>query len=616
VLRTQDLKTVPARPGVYILKNKQEKIVYIGKSANLKERLRSYTREESPFPRNILVRNVVSFEVIPTTSEVEALVLEDNLIKLNKPKFNIRLKDDKKFPYLKITVNERFPRIFPTRNLKPDGSILFGPYTNAKNLRRAVRAIQKIFKIRTCARNLPTDSPQRPCLNFLMKRCLGVCQNTVPEEIYRERINNAISFLRGKSTEVEAELEKKMKLAAQKEDFETAALYRDEFLALRDIIKNQEPVFTDIRARDILGIARSDNFYQEAKSKKNYANVTLIKIRGGKIIGKENYPFILYQPAENYEIIESLMREIYLHTYDVPDEIILPCELKTKNVFYEWFRKERKKTVKIYYPKRGLKKRLLKLANTDAEIGLSEIVSVPKTPQSLIDLQKYLLLPQIPKTIEGVDISNIGGKFACGSIVVFKNGFPDKQQYRLFRIRTVQGPNDYAMLEEVLRRRVHHLTKKNQSLPDLVLIDGGKGQLAVAEKVYRESPQPPILLAFAKRTDTLYYSSGQEVSIPAYSPALKLLKRIRNEAHRFAIKYHKKLRAKSLKYSILDEIRGIGKKRKTVLLRHFGSIEEIKSAPITLLQKLPGFNLSIAQQLKEEINRLDSKSTIYDQNSK
>ncbi|MCX8014466.1 MAG: excinuclease ABC subunit UvrC [candidate division WOR-3 bacterium] len=603
MLSTERLNLIPENPGVYLLKDKHGKIIYIGKSKNLRDRLRAYTQEQASFPKGQLIRNVYDFEFIETKSEVEALVLEDNLIKLNKPKFNIRLKDDKKFPYLKITVQEKYPRIFATRNLRKDGSILFGPYTNAKSLRRAINAVRNIFKIRTCRKNLPLEKVPRPCLNFAMNKCLAPCQGNILETDYRERINNVIAFLQGKSINLEQELESKMKQAAAREDFETAATFRDQLLALRDIIQRQEPVFTDIASRDIIGLAVAEAFVKEPfKTPRSYANATLIKVRDGKIIGKENYPFVLNTTALPDEIVETLLRTVYLHTYDLPEEVIVPVSLKNKKVFIDWFKQERNKPVKIYCPRSGIKKRLLQLANTDANIGLSEIMPVKKVPQPLLELYQLLNLKEIPKIIEAVDVSNISGTFATGSIVVFTDGYPNKKEYRMFRIRTVQGPNDYAMIEEVLTRRIASLIAQKKTLPDLVLIDGGKGQLSSAVKAYANAPKPIPLLAFAKRTDTLYYNDGREITIPAYSPALKLLKRIRDEAHRFAIKYHKKLRGKKLIASALDDIVGIGPKRKQILIKHFGSLDKIKQATIEEIAQLKGFNQKIAEQIKQQLN--------------
>lgn len=602
MLSLEKIALVPESPGVYLFKDKRGKIIYIGKSRNLKDRLRSYSQEQAAAPREILIRNICDLEFIETKSEVEALVLEDNLIKLNKPRFNVRLKDDKKFPYLKITIQEGFPRIYATRNLRKDGSILFGPYTNAKNLRRAIKAVRTIFKIRTCKKKLPLSKPERPCLNFAMNRCLAPCQGNVLETDYRERINNVIAFLSGKSINLEQELEQRMKKAAEREDFETAATLRDQFFALRDITQKQDAVFTDIAARDIIGLTLAETFIKESFGLlKSYANATLMKVRDGKIVGKENYQFVLNKKTEASEIIETLLRTIYLHTYDLPDEIIIPVKLSDKKVFIQWFRQERKKKIKIYNPRSGVKKRLLKLAATDADVGLAEIMPVQKTPSALLELQRILNLEHPPKVIEGVDISNISGTSATGSIIVFTNGYPNKKEYRMFRIKTVYGPNDYAMMEEVLTRRLQSLIAQNKPLSDLVLIDGGKGQLSSAVKAYSNAPKPIPLLAFAKRTDMLYYIDGREITIPAYSPALKLLKRIRDEAHRFAIKYHKKLRGKKLIASELDYIRGIGPNRKQILIKHFGSLNNIKEASVEEIAKLKGFNLKIAGKIRKAL---------------
>jgi len=602
MLLSDKINLVPESPGVYLFKDKRGKIIYVGKSRNLKDRLRSYTQQQADAPREILVRNIRDLEFIETRSEVEALVLEDNLIKLNKPRFNVRLKDDKKFPYLKITVREKFPRIFATRNLKKDGSILFGPYTNAKNLRRAIKAVRNIFKIRTCKKDLPLKKPLRPCLNFAMKKCLAPCQGNVSETDYRERINNVISFLSGKSNALEETITKKMRAAAAAEDFEHAATLRDQLLALKDITKNQDAVFTDTVARDVIGLAIGQAIIkQQFAPPKSYASATLMKVRDGKIAGKERYPLVLSKSTSQQEIIETLLRTVYLHTYDIPDQIILPVKIDDARTFMQWFRERHKKRVRVFMPNKPDAKRLLKLASTDADIGLAEIMPIAKTPQAMLELQHILNLSAPPKVIEGVDISNISGTSATGSIVVFENNYPNKKEYRMFRIRTVQGPNDYAMMEEVLTRRIKGLLFKKRPLPDLVLVDGGKGQLSSAIKAYSTAPKPIPLLAFAKRTDILYYIDGREISIPVYSPALKLLKRIRDEAHRFAIKYHKKLRGKKLIASELDYIQGIGPKRKQALIKQFGSLDKIKQASVEDIAKLNGFNQKIAEKIKQAL---------------
>lgn len=594
----------PARPGVYLLKDKKGKIVYVGKARNLKDRLRAYTTTQEDLRRASLINRATDLDFIVTNSEAEALILEENLIKINKPKFNVRLKDDKKFPYLKITVKEKYPRIFPTRNLKPDGSILFGPFTSAKALRTAIKGVKRIFQIRTCNKKLPSSIPLRPCLNFALARCLGPCQGTVEETLYRQRVDDVIGFLSGKSDKISEEMEKRMFEASANEDFEKAAIIRDQLLALREIMRSQPAVFEDKMARDIFGLARSDNF----------AFAIRFKVREGKLWGKEEYPLTLTKGTKDSEILESLLRSIYTHTYDLPTEIVLPVALTEEIIepLRQWFKEKRNCTLRIYQPKRGAKLRLVNLANRNAQVGLTEIAPVAKIPPANLDLQNFLGLAKPPRIIEGIDISNISGKSATGAIVVFHDYYPYKPDYRLFKIKTVTGPNDYAMMREVLTRRVKRLIKEDKPLADLVLIDGGKGQLSTAISAYHKakslsqkeglSVQPPVFLAFAKRTDTLYFEDGREISIPASSPALKLLKRIRDEAHRFAITYHKKLRGKTLLASELDGLKGVGEKRKIALIRYFGSLEKLKLATVEEIAKVKLIGKSFAEKIYEYLH--------------
>jgi len=581
------INNAPTTCGVYLFKNKEGKIIYIGKARNLKERLKYYLSPQPDIRRNSLIREIADLDIIVTSSESDALILEDNLIKINKPKYNIRLKDDKKFPYLKITINEEYPRIFPTRNLKKDGSILFGPYTSAKNLRQALRLVKRIFKIRTCNKKLPLTIPERPCLNYRLNLCLGPCQNNVDKELYQERVKEVIEFLSGKSENLIKEIEKKMWRAAAKEDFEKAAILRNQLFALQELRKKHEVIFNEKKSMDVVGLAKE----------KNLAVCLILKIREGKLISKEEYPFNLPLTNTDEEILESLLSSVYLHSYDIPDEIILPQKVENTEIFIETIEKRRKIKLKITIPQRGEKKKLLSLANKNAEIKLLEILPTPQLPKANVELGNYLSLPKTPMRIEGVDISNLGGKYACGSIIVFEGINPKKSEYRRFKIKTISGQDDYGMMTEVLRRRLKRLIEENKPLPDLVLVDGGKGHLAVANKVYKEFKEDIPILAFAKKSDTLYFEDGKVISIPAYSPALKLLKRIRDEAHRFAITYHKKLRKKSLKKSILDEIKGIGEKRKLLLLNTFGSIEGIKNAKIEELAKI------IPRKLAEKIHQ-------------
>ncbi|MEO0101547.1 MAG: excinuclease ABC subunit UvrC [candidate division WOR-3 bacterium] len=587
----EKIKEAPTQPGVYIFKDKQGKAIYIGKARNLRERLKSYLSPPLSPRMETIQRKAYDLDFIVTDSEVSALVLEDNLIKINKPRYNVRLKDDKKFPYLKITIKEQYPRIYPTRNLKPDGSILFGPYTSARSLKTALKAVKKVFKIRTCAKKIP--SGERPCLNYQLHRCLAPCQGNIPEDFYRERTEEVIAFLTGKSDRLEKEIEKKMWEAAEKENFERAQVLRDQLFALREIRKNQTVVSKDRKRRDFIGIA------QEGET----ACAVIFKVSEGKLADKEEYIFTLPKETPKEEIIETILRSTYTHTYDLPSEIIIPFPIPEPQTFQAFILEKRGRLIKIKVAKKGENRKLLKLAEENALIKLKESLPKKRIPHPNQELAKYLNLPKIPLRIEGVDISNISGKYATGSIVVFLGNEPKKDEYRKFRIKTLSSPNDYGMMEEVLRRRVKRIIEEKRELPDLVLVDGGKGQLGVAKRVYSEVDDKIPVLAFAKRTDTLYLPDGQEVSIPAYSPALKLLKRIRDAAHNFAITYHKKLRSKAVKKSILDEIPGIGEKRKKELLLYFGSIERLKSASIEDIKKVKGIGETFAAKIYEYLHR-------------
>ncbi len=568
--------------------------MYIGKARNLKERLRSYTLSPVSPKVQMILKQASDIDFIVTDSETSALVLEDNLIKINKPRYNVRLKDDKKFPYLKITVQDLYPAIYPTRNLKPDGSILFGPYTSARSLKTALGAVKKVFKLRTCSKKLPLSLPERPCLAFQLSRCLGPCQGNIPQDFYREQVQQVIAFLSGKSDFLEKEIEKKMWEASRSENFERAALLRDQLFALREIKKKQAVLTKDKKSRDFIGIAQ----------KGEDAVAIIFKVREGKLIAKEEYIFTTSPSTAKEEIIETILRSIYTHTYDLPAEILIPTPIIEPQTFSAFLLQKRKKLVKIKVPKRGEKKRLLNLARSNAEIKLQEILPTKRRiPLPNQELAKYLALSKVPMRIEGIDISNISGKYATGSIVVFEGTQPQRDEYRRFKIKTIASPNDYAMMEEVLRRRVKRLLEENRPLPDLVLVDGGKGQLSVALKVYQEFNKALPVLAFAKRTNTLYFKDGREISIPAYSSALKLLKRIRDSAHHFAITYHKKLRSSAVKKSILDEIKGIGEKRKIEILRHFGSLERLLAASVEDIAQVKGIGKTFAERIYRYLHR-------------
>jgi excinuclease ABC subunit C len=502
------------------------------------------------------------------------------------------LKDDKKFPYLKLTVRDNFPSLLVTRNLKPDGSEFFGPYTNAKALRKAVKAARRIFRLRACRKPLDPGKPERPCLNFHMKRCTGPCQGKEAESAYAARVRAVRAFLTGRNDELEIGLEKLMWRAADANDFETAATLRDQLRALREIKPHPPVSFGDKVARDAIGLVLADKL----------AHATILKTREGKLIGKDDYDFSISRKTPDTEVLETLLRAAYAHTSDVPAEILVPKAVEEVEGFEEWLAKRRGAAVAIYHSDRGPKRRLLAMAQRNAERELLFREHIPRVPHANVELGKILGLKTPPRRIEGVDISNISGRQAVGSVVVFSDNRPLKTEYRRFKIRTVAGPDDYAMMAEVLRRRVRRLLDENKQLADLVLVDGGPGQLSTAARVYGEFGRRVPILGFAKRTDLVYYVDGREIQIPANSPALRLLKQVRDEAHRFAIAYHRKLRGKEMKDSVLDHLPGIGEKRKLALLRHFGSVERIKGAGIADLRQVPGVGSGLAQKLYDSLH--------------
>jgi excinuclease ABC subunit C len=606
----------PETPGVYLLKDARGRVLYVGKARVLRDRLKSYLQPQQGKRLQSLVRRVKDLETIVTRSEVEALVLEENFIKMKKPRFNVRLRDDKKFPYLKLTVKEPFPRIFVTRNITPDGSLFFGPYTRARELRKALRGVKRVFRLRTCKRALPEERRERPCLNFQVKRCLGPCTGDVTEERYRQIADDVVAFLSGRADKLTGELEQRMLRASQAQDYEHAASLRDQLMALRDVSREQQAVVPDRVSWDVIGLARGEGVSVAA----------LLRVREGRVVAKEDYALTAGPDVPDGELLEAALRSVHTHIADIPDEVVLPAEVEDPATFERLFRERRGRKVRIVVPRRGERVGLLRLAAANAEKALVELAPGRRIPHANRELGQLLGLSAPPRVIEGVDISNTQGTNAVGSVVVFEDDQPAKSGYRRFRIRGVQGPNDFAMIEEVLARRLRALVEREQPLPDLVLVDGGKGQLAAAVRAYQglgtrspeipgDSPQrdsPRIssvmsrakdipILGLAKRTDTLFYVDGREISLPVRSAALKLLKRIRDESHRFAIAYHRRLRGKRQLESELDLIRGLGPARKKALLQHFGSIERLRLAAVADITKVRGIGPALAETVARRL---------------
>jgi excinuclease ABC subunit C len=581
----------PDAPGVYLLKDAAGKVIYVGKARSLADRLRNYLAPKDDPRLAALVRAARSVETIVTRSEVEALVLEENFIKMKHPRYNVRLRDDKKFPYLKVTVREPVPRIYATRQIRPDGALLFGPYTSARELRRALKGVQRIFRLRTCRHRLPKERPARPCLNFELGRCSGPCHDRVTTEDYRQQVGDVVGFLSGRSDELTGRLEERMQAAAREQNFERAAILRDQLLALREIRKSQQAAFPDRVARDVLGLARGERL----------AVVTLFRVREGRLVAREEYPLAASASAPDAEVLATVLRSVHAHVADLPDEIVLPARVEEPEAFEQLLSERRGRKVGIIVPERGAKVGLLELARANAEKALVENAPDEVIPKASRELARALGLAGAPRVIEGVDISNTQGRHAVGSVVVFRDARPVKSEYRHFRVRTVDGPDDFAMMEEVLVRRVRGQLERGRPLPDLVLVDGGKGQLSTAVAAYRRfAPGLPVL-GLAKRTDTVYYLDGREVAVTARSPALALLKRIRDESHRFAVAFHRKLRGKGMVASELDGIAGLGPARRRALVRHFGSVARLRNAGVEDIRQVPGIGPVLAEKVRRAL---------------
>jgi excinuclease ABC subunit C len=593
ILREKLSKT-PEKPGVYLLEDASGKVLYVGKAGNLKNRLTSHVlRGSNEQPRlAALYDKVCEFDYIVTDSEMEALILEANLIKLHMPRYNVRLKDDKKYPYIKVTVNEEYPRAFPTRDLSRDGSVLFGPYTNAKSMRKALDAVIRIFPLRTCKGRLP-DSV---CLDYQIRRCYGPCEQRISKGDYRHMVDQVTRFLAGKDELVEKELERRMTLASRAMDFETAARLRDQLVAVRETIRRQRVVFRDRVDRDVVGLSRH----------RNSASVVLLQIRDGKLISSENYMLDALAKAEDSELVRTFLGQYYKNSFFVPKEIILRKSFDDVGLFEAWMSRRKGRKVKILVPRKGDKVRILELAELNARYELAKRISDGAgraVPSSVIELSHALGLKSPPRRIEAYDISNTGGKESVGSLVVFEDGRARKDGYRRFKIRTVEGQDDFAMMGEVVSRRSKRLKEEGKPPPDLVLIDGGAGQLSSARRALSAYfPGIPIF-GLAKRMDELHLPDGRRLMLPRGSAALHLLQRIRDEAHRFAVTYHRKLRGKKMSESVLDGIRGLGEKRKAELLRYFGSLGRLKSATVEEIARVRLLGTNSALRIYEALHR-------------
>ncbi|MFC1562910.1 excinuclease ABC subunit UvrC [candidate division KSB1 bacterium] len=598
------IKGLPNKPGVYYFKDRCDRIIYIGKAKSLKNRVRSYFQNSSIDKKTaVMVSKIKDFEIIITNSEIEALILEANLVREHKPRYNVNLKDDKSYPYIRIT-KELFPRVFPTRRIIHDGSRYFGPYTDVKSMKHTLKFIRKIFPIRSCSYSITEESIKKKkvkvCLDYYIKKCLGACEGFISSEKYQEIIKHMIYFINGKNSILLEEMRKNMEGAAEEMKFEEAARLRDNIGAIENFSAGQKLVLNNMTDMDIFSVAVDENF----------ACGVIFKVRDGKVIGRQHFYLSNVEDKGKDEILKSLIQQYYIKSKDYPDEIYVPVIPKDADSIVDWLKRERCKNINLAVPKIGKKSKLIEMGEKNArllmeELKIQKMKSIDFVPNLIVSLQKDLHLKIPPKRIAAFDISNISGTDAVASMVFFENGLPKKSEYRRFKIKTVEGANDFAMIGEVIRRRYRRLLREKGKFPDLILIDGGKGQVSSAVNALKEiGITSQALAGIAKKYEEIYLPGIKEPqSISKSSQGLKLLQRIRDESHRFALQYHKKLRKKRTIFSKLDNISGIGKVRKERLLRHFGSLEKIKKATPEEVLRLPGFNKKVADKLLKELNQ-------------
>ncbi len=570
-------ENLPKKPGVYIMKNADDEIIYIGKAKNLKNRVMSYFREKLDRPKTqILMSHFDSLEYILTNSEKEALILEATLIKKHHPRYNIQLKDDKRYPYVKIT-DEKFPRLVITRNVTKNG-VYYGPFTDVGSVKRTVKFLKSLFKIRTC-RNM-----DGPCLNSQIDLCYAPCDERISEEEYSEIINKIDLFFQGKYSVIVKNLKEEMTQAALNEEYEKAAVLRDQIASIEEIMEKQ---FVDLADDDL-----DQDVIAIAQGKMDIV-VIIMPVRNGKITGRDDFLMSASEYDSTSEILSAFIQQYYGYNRHVPKQILLGEDIDDSELLEEWLSDLRGNRVYIKVPQKGVKFRLVKMAQKNAEIIQHQ---KKKLENSLIELKKYLKLEKIPRVIEGYDISNISGEFAVGSKVSFKDAKPNKKMYKHFRMET-PGPNDFAMMKELLTRRLKLIETDPE--PDLIVIDGGKGQLGMACEVLDEMNLTHIpVIGLAKEFEEIYLpNSKRPIIIPKNNRALHLLQQVRDESHRFAITYHRKLRSKNISQSSLDDIKGIGNKRKMNLLKEFGSVENIKNASLEELMEVEGMSRNAAQNV-------------------
>lgn len=602
----EELKKLPSKPGVYLMHDEKDNIIYVGKAISLKNRVRQYFQSSRNKGAKIeqMVTHISRFEYIVTDSELEALVLECNLIKEHRPKYNTMLMDDKTYPFIKVTVEEDYPRILFAREIKRDKAKYFGPYTSASAVKDTIDLIRKLYHIRSCNRNLPKDiGKERPCLNYHIKQCYAPCQDYISKEEYRQSVQQALKFLGGEYDKILKTLEEKMQKASEELDFEKAIEYRELLNSVKQIAQKQKITNSDGEDKDVLAVAIEEND----------AVIQVFFIRGGRLIGRDHFYMKISQEETKSEILENFIKQFYGGTPYIPRELMIKEELRESKLLEEWLTQKRGHKVHITVHQKGQKKKLVDLAEKNAKLVLSTDKERLKkeerrTVGAIKEIEKLLGLSNLSR-MEAFDISNTNGFNSVGSMIVYENGKPKRNDYRKFKIKGVHKIDDYACMEEVLTRRFEHgIKEKNDgkelgsftSFPDLIMMDGGKGQVNVACNVLEKLHLHIAVCGMVKddnhRTRGLYYNNV-EIPIDKNSEAFRLITRIQDEAHRFAIEFHRKLRGQGQVHSILDDIKGIGPARRKDLMKHFLSLDAIQKATVEELKKLPSMNEKSAQEV-------------------
>lgn len=602
----EELKKLPARPGVYLMHDERDEIIYVGKAISLKNRVRQYFQSSRNKGVKIeqMVTHIRRFEYIVTDSELEALVLECNLIKEHHPKYNTMLMDDKTYPFIKVTVNEPFPRVMMARRMKKDKAKYFGPYTSAGAVKDTIELIRKLYHIRSCNRSLPKDiEKERPCLNYHIHQCYAPCQGYISREEYRKSIDEVVRFLNGNYDPILKELEEKMLDASENLEFEKAIEYRELLASVQKIAQKQKITDTAGDDRDIIAMA----------SEGEDAVVQVFFIRGGRLIGRDHFYLKIAENDTKSEILSSFIKQFYAGTPYIPAELMLPEEIEDQEIIEEWLTTRREHKVRLRIPKKGTKEKLVELAQKNAQMVLKNDKERLKREEgrtigAVKELEKILGLAGIIR-MEAYDISNTNGFDSVGSMVVYEHGKPKRNDYRKFKIKSVQGPDDYASMNEVLTRRFEHGLRERQdesetggfqAFPDLIMMDGGRGQVNIAlevlEKLNLHIPVCGMVKDDNHRTRGLYFNNV-ELPIDRNSECFRLITRIQDEAHRFAITFHRQLRSKGQVHSILDDIPGVGPARRKDLMRSFENIEAIRNATVDDLKELPSMNEKSAQEV-------------------